>query len=123
MSSKLILVVDDSAVARGVARHMLTKAGLDVHCAASVADAVSFLVDGGRPDLILTDFNMPDADGVALIDRLRHSRTMRETPILVMTAGADACEKERAKSAGATGWILKPFDTEKLVSAIERLTH
>lgn len=123
MSSKLILVVDDSAVARGVARHVLTKAGLGVHCAASVADAVSFLSEGGRPDLILTDFNMPEADGVALIDRLRNSRTMRETPILVMTAGADAAEKERAKSAGATGWIVKPFDAEKLVSAIERLTH
>ena len=123
MSSKLILVVDDSAVARGVARHVLTKAGMRVHCAASVADAVSFLSEGGRPDLILTDFNMPEADGVALIDRLRHSRTMSETPILVMTAGTDPSDKERAKSAGATGWILKPFDTEKLVSAIERLTH
>lgn len=122
MSSKLILVVDDSAVARGVARHVLTKAGLDVHCAASVADAVGFLVEGGRPDLILTDFNMPDADGVALIDRLRNSRTMRDTPILVMTAGTDPAEKQRAKNAGATGWITKPFDAEKLVSAIDQLT-
>lgn len=122
MSSKLILVVDDSAVARGVARHVLTKAGMGVHCAASVAEAVSFLAEGGRPDLVLTDFNMPEADGVALIDRLRHSRSMRDTPILVMTAGMDASEKERAKNAGATGWIVKPLDAGKLVSAIERLT-
>jgi len=102
---------------------VLTKAGLGVHCAASVAEAVSFLAEGGRPDLVLTDFNMPEADGVALIDRLRHSRSMRDTPILVMTAGMDASEKERAKNAGATGWIIKPLDAEKLVSAIERLTH
>lgn len=123
MASKLILVVDDSAVARGVARHVLGNAGFSVHCAASVADAVSFLAEGGRPDLILTDFNMPEADGVALIDRLRHSRTMRETPVLVMTAGTDPAEKDRAKRAGATGWIVKPFDAEKLVSAIHRLTQ
>lgn len=123
MSAKMVLVVDDSAVARGVARHVLTNAGYGVHCATSVAAAVSFLSEGGRPDLVLTDFNMPGEDGVALIDRLRHSRTMRDTPILVITGGTDPSEKERAKSAGATGWVVKPFDSEKLLSAIERLTH
>lgn len=122
MGSRLILVVDDSAVTRGVAQNVLVRAGMDVHCAASVADAVSYLIEGARPDLVLTDFNMPEADGVALIDRLRHSRTMRDTPILVMTAGTDPSEKERAKQAGATGWIVKPLDPEKLVSAIGRLT-
>lgn len=123
MSAKMILVVDDSAVARGVARHVLTNAGYGVHCAPDVAGAVNFLAEGGRPDLILTDFNMPGEDGVALIDRLRNSRTMRQTPILVLTGGTDPSEKERAKNAGATGWVVKPFDSEKLISAIEKLTH
>jgi two-component system chemotaxis response regulator CheY len=75
-------------------------------------------------DLIITDINMPRLDGFGLIERLRgEQRRHVDRPILVLTTESSEEKKARARSAGATGWIVKPFDPEKLVAAVRRVTH
>lgn len=72
--------------------------------------------------VIITDINMPRLDGFGFIEGVRSGSRHRAVPILVLTTESDAAKKEKARSAGATGWIVKPFDPEKLVSAIRRVT-
>ena len=74
------------------------------------------------PDVIVTDINMPRMDGFGFIEGVRTHERHRAIPILVLTTESDAEKKERARRAGATGWIVKPFDPAKLVSAINRVS-
>ena len=75
-----------------------------------------------NPDVIVTDINMPRLDGFGFIEGVRRNDKYRAIPILVLTTESDAEKKNRARQAGATGWIVKPFDPTKLVDAIERVT-
>ena len=81
------------------------------------------LVGAHSPDVIITDINMPRLDGFGFIERVRQDAVHRATPILVLTTESDPSKKDRARSAGATGWIVKPFDPEKLISVIHRVVH
>ena len=74
-----------------------------------------------RPDVIVTDINMPRMDGFGFIEAVRQDASRRATPILVLTTESDAAKKQRAREAGATGWIVKPFDPAKLVDAVRRV--
>ena len=76
---------------------------------------------GRKLDLIITDVNMPRMDGLTLVARLRALPEFKFTPILVLTTESDPSKKQRAREAGATGWIVKPFNPEKLVEAIRRV--
>ncbi len=74
-----------------------------------------------RPDVIITDINMPRLDGFGFIEAVRRDAALRTMPVLVLTTESDSEKKNRAKSAGATGWIVKPFDPVKLIDAIRRV--
>jgi two-component system chemotaxis response regulator CheY len=74
-----------------------------------------------QADVIITDINMPRLDGFGFIEHVRRDSTHRATPILVLTTESDAEKKNRARSAGATGWIVKPFHPVKLVDAVRRV--
>jgi two-component system chemotaxis response regulator CheY len=115
-----ILAVDDSLTMREMLRQTLTEAGFDVVLAEDGLDALDRL-PGADPDLILTDLNMPKMDGFGLIDAVRKGDVSSRVPILVLTTESAATLKDRARQAGATGWITKPFDEASLVSTIRRV--
>ncbi len=115
-----ILAVDDSLTMREMLRQTLTEAGFQVVLAEDGIDALERL-QGADPDLILTDLNMPNMDGFGLIDAVRKGDVASRVPILVLTTESAATLKDRARAAGATGWITKPFDEVSLVSTIRRV--
>ena len=80
-------------------------------------------IGAAAPALLITDINMPRLDGFGLIERLRVQPEYRTMPILVLTTESSDEKKQRARAAGATGWIVKPFDPEKLAAAIRRVLH
>lgn len=118
--SMTILTVDDSRTMRDMLLLALTEAGFDVVQAEDGVDALERL-EAVQPDVIITDINMPRMDGFSLIEALRGHARHRATPILVLTTESEPARKERARQAGATGWIVKPFNPEKLVEAIRRV--
>ena len=73
------------------------------------------------PQVVITDINMPRMDGFGFIEAVRQDKAHRAVPILVLTTESDAAKKERARAAGATGWIVKPFNPVKLVEAVRRV--
>jgi len=118
---KRVLTVDDSKTMRDMLKLALTKAGYDVVQADDGAHGVEVLQATPNIDVIVTDINMPRMDGYAFIDNVRKNPKNRNTPILVLTTESEPEKKQRAREAGATGWIVKPFDPEKLVAAINRV--
>lgn len=117
-----ILTVDDSRTMRDMLRIALSGGGYDVVQAVDGMDAIAVL-QTATPDLIITDINMPNLDGFGLIERLRQDERYRFTPIIVLTTESDAEKKARARSAGASGWIVKPFDPIKLLDVVRRVAH
>jgi two-component system chemotaxis response regulator CheY len=117
-----ILTVDDSASMRALLMHALSTSGFDVVQAEDGQIALEWLA-ANEVDLIITDINMPRLDGFGLIEQLRAGSRHRDRPILVLSTESSDEKKARARSAGATGWIVKPFDAEKLVTAVRRVTH
>jgi len=113
-----ILAVDDSRTMRDMIRLALIPAGFIVHTADDGIHGVQVL-EGIEPDAIITDINMPRMDGFGFIDAVRSQEKHRATPILVLTTEAAPELKIRARKAGATGWIIKPFDPQKLVKALK----
>ena len=120
MNLKTILTVDDSRTMREMLRLSLQQAGFRVVQAEDGVHGLEVL-EGEQPTVIITDINMPRMDGFGFIEAVRSDTTRRATPILVLTTEADAEKKARARAAGATGWIVKPFDPIKLVDAIRRV--
>ena len=118
-----ILTVDDSHSMRALLKMTLCGNGYEVVEAEDGVAALDWL-ENNEVDLIITDINMPRLDGFGLIERLRgEQRRHVARPILVLTTESSEEKKARARSAGATGWIVKPFDPEKLVAAVRRVTH
>ena len=115
-----ILAVDDSVTMRNMLRAALTENGFEVHLAEDGVAGVEALKTV-TPDVIITDINMPRMDGFAFVNAVRGLQRHRVVPILVLTTESDPSLKQRARTAGATGWIVKPFDEQKLVSVIRRV--
>ncbi len=120
--STRILTVDDSASMRALLNHALTAKGFDVKQADDGQAALEWLAVN-EVDVVITDINMPRLDGFGLIERLRAGSRHRDRPILVLTTESSDEKKARAREAGATGWIVKPFDPEKLAAAVRRVAH
>jgi two-component system, chemotaxis family, chemotaxis protein CheY len=116
---KLILTVDDSASVRQMVAFTLRAAAYDVVEAVDGCDALSKL--SGDIHLIVTDLNMPRMDGIELIQQIRTKSEHKFVPILVLTTESQATKKREAKSAGATGWIVKPFRPEQLLAVVGRV--
>ena len=119
-----ILAVDDSPTMRMLLRATLTAQGFDVRDAEDGIAALD-LLDGAdeRPDLVITDINMPRLDGFGLIAELRARPPFKDTPILVLSTESAPEKKAVARRAGATGWLVKPFDPVSLAAAIRRVLH
>lgn len=115
-----VLTVDDSRTMRDMLKHSLVAAGFRVLQAEDGIDGLEVLKTE-NPDVVVTDINMPRLDGFGFIEAVRRDSGRRGMPVLVLTTEADAEKKSRAKAAGATGWIVKPFDPVKLVDAIRRV--
>lgn len=116
-----ILAVDDSTSMRQMVSFILRGAGYDVVEAVDGRDALKAAKDR-KVNLVLTDVNMPNMDGISLIRELRALADYKFTPIIMLTTEAGEAKKMEGKSAGATGWIVKPFDPEKLVAVIKKVT-
>ena len=112
-----VLAVDDSRTIRDMLRLTLSGAGITTHLAEDGQHGLEVL-EGLEPDAIITDINMPRLDGFGFIDAVRRTEKHRTVPILVLTTESSAELKARARDAGATGWIVKPFDPEKLIRAL-----
>ncbi|MEA2825173.1 MAG: two-component system, chemotaxis family, chemotaxis protein CheY [Alphaproteobacteria bacterium] len=120
-NKKLILTVDDSATIRELLLSELSCLGYRVTQAEDGIDGLEML-SVEQPDLIITDITMPRMDGIRFIQNVRGDERYKATPILVLTTESDPDIKDRAKRAGATGWIVKPFDPQKLAEAIRKVT-
>ncbi len=115
-----ILVVDDSASMRQMISFTLKNAGFNVVEAVDGQDAYE-KANSGDFDLVLTDQNMPRMDGIALTKKLRENPRFKTTPILILTIESSDQLKQAGRAAGATGWLVKPFDPAKLVEVIAKL--
>ncbi|MGB8623843.1 MAG: response regulator [Paracoccaceae bacterium] len=115
-----VLAVDDSLTIREMLKSCLVSAGCEVELAEDGVDGLDRLA-AVRPDVIITDINMPRMDGFGLIEAVRGGDSHKSVPILVLTTESADELKQRAREAGATGWIVKPFDDERLISAIRRV--
>lgn len=118
--SKLILTVDDSASMRMLLKASLTAQGFRIEAANDGEHGLERMHEV-KPDLLITDINMPKMDGFELIEAVRAVPGFRGIPILVLSTEFSDEKKARARSAGATGWITKPFDADKLSAAIRRV--
>lgn len=115
-----ILTVDDSASIRLTTRIALTGAGYQVTEAVDGLDGLN-KAKAGSFDMIVTDLNMPNMNGLSMIEALRGSPAHTGIPIIFLTTESDADMKGRAKAAGATGWITKPFDPDQLVKIARKV--
>jgi two-component system chemotaxis response regulator CheY len=115
-----ILITDDSVAMRRMLAFTLIEADYQVVEADNGMQALE-LAKSEQFDLVITDLNMPKLDGLSLVKELRALPNYRFKPILLLTTETDPEKKKIAKSAGATGWIIKPFDPDKLLAAIRKV--
>ena len=118
--TKTILTIDDSRTMRELLRAALDKAGFHVIQAEDGLHGLEVL-RASEPDVIITDINMPRMNGLEFIEAVRVDETRRAIPIIVLTTESDEAKKMEGKAAGATGWIVKPFDQTKLVAVVNKL--
>lgn len=114
------LIVDDAQTMRKMVGFTLRSIGLDVVEAADGAEALQ-LVRSRSFDLIISDVNMPRMDGIEFTRQARLALHGRPVPILILTTESEAAKKDRARAAGATGWIVKPFQQEQLLAIVKRV--
>jgi len=117
--SKTIMTVDDSASVRQMVGFTLKNEGYSVVEACDGKDALSKLK--GKIDMIVTDLNMPNMDGIELIRNVRANPSYKFIPIVMLTTESQASKKQEGKSAGATGWIVKPFKPDQLLSVVKKV--
>jgi two-component system chemotaxis response regulator CheY len=116
---KTIFLVDDSATILLSISAMLTKAGYGVEKAASAEEALKKMNGGLKPDLLITDLNMPGMNGIEFIKEVRKLPPLKFMPILFLTTESQQSKRMDAKAAGASGWIVKPAKAEELLAAIK----
>ena len=118
--SKKILAVDDSKTMRDMVSFTLKGAGYDVTLAEDGVEALK-AAKGLNADVVITDINMPNMNGIELVEALRADADYSVTPILILTTESDDELKSKGRAAGATGWIVKPFVPEKLLKVVQKV--
>jgi two-component system, chemotaxis family, chemotaxis protein CheY len=118
---KTALVVDDSPTMRQMVAFTLTNAGFTVIEAEHGKAAVAKVTGGPKMDIVVTDLNMPEMDGITLIKELRKMASFKFTPILMLTTESADDKKKAGKEAGATGWIVKPFNPDVMLKIIAKV--
>ncbi|MCA3256394.1 MAG: response regulator [Alphaproteobacteria bacterium] len=120
MTNPIVMTVDDSRTILMLLDRTLRQRGFDV---VQAEDGVAALerLETERPHVLITDINMPRLDGFGLIEQVRAQDHFRALPILVLTTEATPEKRARARAGGATGWIVKPFEADKLEAAIRRV--
>lgn len=118
--AKNIMTADDSASVRQMVSFTLKDAGYDVTEAVDGKDALNKL-NGSNINMLITDLNMPNMDGIQLIREVRGQQQYRFMPIIMLTTESQDSKKQEGKSAGATGWIVKPFKPEQLVAVVKKV--
>lgn len=116
-----VLIVDDSASMRQMVHFSLEEADYEVEEAVDGKDGVDKL-EGVNPDLIITDINMPNMNGIELIKAVRRTDNFKTTPIIVLTTESEQSKQEAGKRAGATAWLVKPFTPEQLVETVKEVS-
>lgn len=119
--SLTVAIIDDSQTMRDMVSYTLKEAGYTVMEAEDGRQALNVLA-ANKPDVVITDLNMPNMDGLSLIKELRAKDEYQGTPILMLTTESDVEKKNAGREAGATGWIVKPFNPEKLLSVIQKVS-
>lgn len=114
------MTVDDSASMRQMVAFTLKGAGYDVIEACDGVDALG-KAKARKVDLVITDLNMPNKDGISLIQELRALPDYKFTPILMLTTESGDNKKQAGKAAGATGWIVKPFNPDQLLKTVGKV--
>ncbi len=117
--AKTFLIVDDSASMRQLVSFTLKDAGYDVIAADNGKEALDRL-SATRVDMVITDLNMPEMDGITLIRELRGRPDLRFVPIVMLTTEAQEAKKQEGRAAGASGWIVKPFSPERLLDVVRK---
>lgn len=119
--AKTIMVVDDSISIRQVVGIALKQAGYDVIEGVDGKDALAKLT-GQKVNLIISDVNMPNMDGITFVRELKTRPAYKFTPVLMLTTVSQEDKKEQGKAAGAKAWMVKPFKPEALLAAVQKLT-
>ena len=118
---KTILIVDDSATILMSMDGILKKGGFKVEKAANAEAALKKLKGGAKPDLVITDLNMPGMNGIEMIREIRKMPTFRFKPILMLTTESQTAKRNEAKKAGATGWLVKPVKPHELLAVVKQV--
>ena len=118
--AKRILTIDDSKTIRDMLMLTLADAGFEVVQAVDGQDGLDVL-DREQVDVVITDINMPRMDGYEVIRQVRSNAAYKSMPILVLTTESEADKKNLARVAGATGWMVKPFDPDRLIATINKV--
>jgi two-component system, chemotaxis family, chemotaxis protein CheY len=118
--SRTIMTVDDSASIRQMVSFTLKQAGYQVVEAVDGKDALAKLA-GSTVHMMLTDLNMPNMDGIELIRRVRANPSCKFIPIVMLTTESQVEKKQAGKAAGATGWIVKPFEPDQLLAVVKKV--
>jgi two-component system chemotaxis response regulator CheY len=118
--AKVIMTADDSASVRQMVSFTLRGAGYEIVEAVDGRDALDKL-NGGKMDMLLTDLNMPNMDGIELIRETRTNTRYKFMPIIMLTTESQASKKQEGKAAGATGWIVKPFKPDQLLAVVKKV--
>ncbi len=117
---KTIMTVDDSASIRMMVSFTLGELGVEIVEAVNGNDALAKM-DKSPVDMLITDVNMPGLDGISLVRKVRENPSYRFIPIIILTTESESEKKLEGKSAGATGWIVKPFRPEDLISVVRKV--
>ena len=122
MTTLRVLTVDDSRTILAMLHHTLSNAGFEVLQAQDGQQGLDVLKTQ-TVDVVITDINMPVMDGIEFIKNVRATGNHQSLPILILTTETSQDKRDHGKAAGGTGWIVKPFDPEKLISVIHRVVH
>jgi len=117
--SKKILIVDDSLLMRKLVSLMLQDRGYEVETAVDGRDALGKL-DALQADMVVTDLNMPNVNGIELIKQMRCRAAYKFTPVVMLTAEFGESKMQEGNAAGANGWIMKPFTSENLIETVKK---